>query len=52
MDKLYFYLFNSITDAIELLQEDNVEEALALLVSTQMQAEDRYLDLTESRSEL
>lgn len=51
MDKLYFYLFNSITDAIRLLEEDNPEQALALLIQAQMQAEERYLDLTESRSE-
>ena len=47
MDKLYFYLFNSITSAIALLERGDSETAHSLLVSAQMQAEERYIARTE-----
>ena len=41
--KLYTLLFNAITDAVELLDEENLQEAKSLLIDAQQKAEDMYI---------
>ena len=42
--KLYTLLFNAVTDAVRELENLNVGAAKALLIDTQQQAEERYLE--------
>lgn len=42
-EKLYFYLFNRITDAISELEAGRAEAARAVLVSAQQGAEELYI---------
>jgi len=42
--RLYTMLFNSITDAIELLEKLAVKAARDLLVAVQQKAEDEYIE--------
>ena len=41
--KLYSILFNSITDALELLEQGNLETAKAILITAQQKSEDEYI---------
>lgn len=43
--KMYLYLFNVITDALE---EDNIEEIKKILIKGQQIAEDMYIDGDEN----
>ena len=45
--KLYFYLFNCITDAVEALRKNNAAEAESILVSAQQKTEERYISENE-----
>ena len=42
--KLYTMLFNSLTDAIELIETGDAEEAKAVLIAAQQKAEDAYIE--------
>ena len=42
--KLYFYLFNRVTDALRLLSSGQTEAAAALLVRAQQECERQYLE--------
>ena len=42
--KLYTMLFNSITDAVELIEELDVKAARDLLIAAQQKAEDEYIE--------
>ncbi len=42
--RMYFLLFNRITDAIEALQRGNVEEARTILICAQQEAEELYIE--------
>ena len=42
--RLYAMLFNSITNAIELLEELDVKAARDLLIAAQQKAEDEYIE--------
>lgn len=42
-EKLYIMLFNAITDAVRCLQRDDSEEALAILITAQTDAEELYI---------
>ena len=42
--RLYTMLFNSITDAIELIEELDVKAARDLLIAAQQKAEDEYIE--------
>lgn len=44
--QLYFYLFNRITDSIELLSSGEVYKAAEALISAQQTAEEMYIDKT------
>lgn len=40
---LYLHLFNAVTDAIELAQEGQTEEACKRLISAQQECEEMYV---------
>ena len=42
--KLYSILFNSITDALEFLEHEDLEAAKMLLIAAQQKAEDVYIE--------
>ena len=42
--KLYFKLFGILSDVIELLESGNVWEAKQLLIKTQQEAEEFYIE--------
>ena len=44
---LYFALFNSLTDAIELIDSGNAEAAKSVLVEAQQKAEDMFIENEE-----
>ena len=46
-EKLYFQLFNAITDAILQLEKMNFGEAKHLLVEAQCKCEEAYIDETD-----
>ncbi|WP_298020584.1 hypothetical protein [uncultured Dysosmobacter sp.] len=46
--EMYYRLFNTITDALELMDRERFQEALDLLKSAQQAAEERYLDGDET----
>lgn len=43
-EKLYFYLFNRITDALEELEEGRAGTARSILVSAQQAAEEMFVE--------
>ena len=45
--KLYTMLFNSITDALELLDHCEYNKAISVLVEAQQNTEDEYIDSTD-----
>lgn len=44
--QLYFYLFNKVSDSIELLRSGEAEKAMEMLVSAQQDAEEMYMSET------
>ena len=50
--KLYFKLFGILADAIELLENGNVWEAKQLLIKTQREAEEFYIENADDREEI
>ena len=44
--KMYLYLFNKVTDALELLPEES-KKAAELLVEAQQHCEEMYMDAEE-----
>ena len=44
---LYFTLFNTLTDAIELLDNGNTDVAKELLIAAQQKAEDMFIEDNE-----
>lgn len=49
-EKLYFYLFNRITDALEELEKGRSETARLLLVSAQQAAEEMFVESCGSQA--
>ncbi len=49
--KLYFFLFAKVSDAIELLEKGECEEAKELLIKVQNECEDIYIDSDEDDEE-
>lgn len=45
--RLYFMLFNRITDAIIAIERGDAEQARAVLIRAQRDAEESYVDGTE-----
>lgn len=46
--KMYTDLFNAVTDAVKLLQENDAEKALILLKKAQQSVEEMYIQDMES----
>lgn len=46
--KLYFHLFNAITDALQAIEQKNYGQAEALLTAAQQDAEEMYMDGEEA----
>ena len=44
--QLYFYLFNKVSDSIELLRSGEAEKATEILISAQQAAEEMYINKT------
>ena len=42
--KLYFHLFNTVTDAIAAIEQQNYGQAAALLIAAQQETEEMYMD--------
>ncbi len=45
--KMYFHLFNAMTDALRALEENDSARAAQILISAQQWGEDAYLELSE-----
>ena len=45
--KMYYHLFNAVTDALAALEKQNIGQARELLVEAQQQCEEIYLDEEE-----
>ena len=45
--QLYFFMFNRITDAAEMIKEGRYNDALLTLVNTQKEAEQMFIDCSE-----
>ena len=45
--KMYYHLFNAVTDALAALEKQNIGQARELLVEAQQQCEEIYLDEDE-----
>ena len=43
-EKLYLLLFNSITDALEALEDNDIKQAQLILKRAQITAEDEYIE--------
>ena len=50
--KLYFKLFGILADVIELLEEGNVWKAKELLIKTQREAEEFYIENADDQEEI
>ena len=48
--KLYFKLFGILADAVELLEAGKASEAKDLLIKTQREAEEFYIDSEDAES--
>ena len=42
--KLYFHLFNTITDALQAIEQQNYGQASHLLITAQQETEEMYMD--------
>ena len=42
--KLYFHLFNAVTDALQAMEQQNYGQASSILMSAQQETEEMYLD--------
>ena len=48
-EKMYYTLFNHITDASEALQKGNIAAALETLKNAQLEAEEMYMEEDEKQ---
>ena len=42
--KLYFCLFNAVTDALQAIEQQNYGQASAILIAAQQETEEMYMD--------
>lgn len=42
--KLYFHLFNAVSDALQAIEQQNYGQASAILITAQQETEEMYLD--------
>ena len=45
--KMYYTLFNAVTDALEAMEHQNYGQARALLIAAQQQSEEIFMDSDE-----
>ncbi|MBQ9249172.1 MAG: hypothetical protein IJ179_02270 [Oscillospiraceae bacterium] len=45
--KMYFHLFNAITDALKKLDEQDIPQAQSILIAAQQWGEDYYIETVE-----
>lgn len=45
--KMYFHLFNAMTDALRALDENDSARAVQILIAAQQRGEGAYLEITE-----
>lgn len=43
-EKLYFHLFNAVTDALRAIEQQNYGQASATLMAAQQETEELYMD--------
>lgn len=48
--KMYVTLFNAITDALELMENENSADAIALLKRAQQSTEEQYIEAGEENT--
>ena len=48
--KLYFHLFNAITDALRALEENDSARAAQILIAAQQWGEDAYLEISDENA--
>ena len=48
--KLYFHLFNAITDALRALEENDSARAAQILIAAQQWGEDAYLEMPDENA--
>ena len=48
--KLYFHLFNAVTDTLQAIEQQNYGQASAILISAQQETEEMYMDEEEEGS--
>ena len=51
-EKLYFFLFNAISDAIQLLEQGAAAQARSLLIAAQQEAEEKYISAPDEKNSL
>lgn len=49
--KMYFHLFNAITDALEKLSEQDFDQAREILIRAQQWGEDTYIESADNEIE-
>ena len=42
--KLYFHLFNAVTDALHAIEQQNYGQASAILITAQQETEEMYME--------
>jgi len=45
--KLYFHLFNAVSDALQAIEQQNYGQASAILIAAQQETEEMYMDEEE-----
>ena len=48
--KMYFHLFNAMTDALRALEENDPARAAQILISAQQWGEDAYLEISDENA--
>ena len=43
-EKLYFYLFNRMTDVLECIEKNDYEQAKEIIIKAQQEAEELYME--------
>ena len=46
--KLYFHLFNAVSDALQAIEQQNYWQASAILIAAQQETEEMYMDANDA----
>ena len=52
LEKMYFQLFNAMTDALEEIENMNFGQAKVILIQAQQECEEMYISETSSDSQI